>query len=237
MSYIYKITNDVNNKIYVGKTNHLLEKRFAEHLRDAKKQKCKNRPLYNAINKYGEGHFHIELIEKVDDKIACEREQYWINELRTYIYFEDCNGYNATYGGDGTKYKKYNVEDFIKMYNETHDVMLISKTYNIDDSYIRKLLKENNVEMWSSKDVFIEKHSKKIYQVELNTFNVLNIFKCSSEANLYMHKNKDNGTIYDACNARRGHHHAYGYDWYFEKDYLKLKDKQFNDNNSEENTN
>ena len=41
MSYIYKIYNDINDKIYIGKTNYLLEKRFQEHIRDSKKKSRK----------------------------------------------------------------------------------------------------------------------------------------------------------------------------------------------------
>ena len=35
MAYIYKITNNVNGKIYIGKTEHSVEKRFKEHCSDA----------------------------------------------------------------------------------------------------------------------------------------------------------------------------------------------------------
>ena len=35
MSFIYKITNDINNKVYIGKTAFSIEKRFKEHCKDA----------------------------------------------------------------------------------------------------------------------------------------------------------------------------------------------------------
>ena len=65
-SRIYKIVNDVNSKVYVGKTTFTLEKRFKEHLSDATKRVEEQRPLYNAINKYGAEHFSIVLIEECD---------------------------------------------------------------------------------------------------------------------------------------------------------------------------
>ena len=46
------------------------------------------------MNKYGIEHFHIEIIEEIDNPE--EREIYWINVKDTYTY-----GYNATLGGDG----------------------------------------------------------------------------------------------------------------------------------------
>lgn len=35
MSYIYKITNKINKKLYIGKTEFSIEKRFKEHCADA----------------------------------------------------------------------------------------------------------------------------------------------------------------------------------------------------------
>lgn len=49
MAYIYKITNDINDKVYIGKTEFAIEKRFKEHCQDALKAKSDNRPLYSAM--------------------------------------------------------------------------------------------------------------------------------------------------------------------------------------------
>lgn len=46
MALIYKITNDINDKIYIGKTNFSIEKRFKEHCRDAQKGKRKTAAGY-----------------------------------------------------------------------------------------------------------------------------------------------------------------------------------------------
>ena len=48
---IYCITNTINSKVYVGKTLLPIQKRFQQHLQDAKR--FIDRPLYRAINKYG----------------------------------------------------------------------------------------------------------------------------------------------------------------------------------------
>lgn len=73
MGYIYKIVNDINNKIYIGKTEFNIEKRFKEHCQDSKKG-YENRPLYKAMNKYGIEHFSIEKIEECNN--LEEREKY-----------------------------------------------------------------------------------------------------------------------------------------------------------------
>ncbi len=64
MAYVYVITNNINNKQYVGKTNFSLQKRFQEHIRDSKQQNKEHRPLYNAFNKYGIENFSIDVLEE-----------------------------------------------------------------------------------------------------------------------------------------------------------------------------
>lgn len=89
---IYKITNLINNKCYVGQTIRELNIRVDEH---TKKIRC--RALNSAIKKYGFNNFKVEIletIEKLDDLNT--REQFWIKELNTL----SPNGYNLTSGGD-----------------------------------------------------------------------------------------------------------------------------------------
>lgn len=97
--YIYKITNVINNKCYIGKTIGSIEKRWKEHCHDSQKTDIGNRPLYIAMKKYGIENFSIEEVESCDISILNEREMYWINYFNSYK-----TGYNATKGGDGTPY-------------------------------------------------------------------------------------------------------------------------------------
>ena len=57
MAYIYKIINDINQKIYIGKTKFSIEKRFKEHCSDAYRRSFEKRPLYAAMRKYGIEHY------------------------------------------------------------------------------------------------------------------------------------------------------------------------------------
>ena len=85
MPYIYKITNNINNKIYIGKTVGTVEKRWKEHIKDYKKRTCEKRPLYRAMNKYGVECFSIEAIEEVDDQILLnDRERFWIEYFGSF---------------------------------------------------------------------------------------------------------------------------------------------------------
>lgn len=76
MAYIYKITNDINNKVYIGKTLLSIEKRFKEHCKDYKREGKEKRPLYRAMNKYGIEHFSIEEIEECNYNVINDREKY-----------------------------------------------------------------------------------------------------------------------------------------------------------------
>lgn len=92
MSFIYKITNLLNGKCYIGKTDiHTVQERFKEHVKDSKKYL--ERPLYRAFNKYGIENFKVEEIEQCNIEDSCEREKYWIEYYSSFK-----NGYNATLG-------------------------------------------------------------------------------------------------------------------------------------------
>lgn len=97
MAFIYKITNKVNGKVYIGKTEESIEKRFKQHLSESQKERCKNRPLYKAMLKYGRENFEVSLIEETDK--PTDREIFWIDFYKSYS-----KGYNATKGGDGASY-------------------------------------------------------------------------------------------------------------------------------------
>lgn len=53
IGYIYKITNKINGKVYIGKTTKTVQERWKEHLRESRTERSENRPLYRAIRKYG----------------------------------------------------------------------------------------------------------------------------------------------------------------------------------------
>ncbi len=96
MGYIYKITNTINNKVYIGQTSKTITERFAVHLRHAANHV--NRYLYDAMNFYGYENFIIEELERCEKSILDAREIYWIS------FYQSNNpeyGYNMTAGGGG----------------------------------------------------------------------------------------------------------------------------------------
>lgn len=96
--YIYKITNKINGKSYIGKTTDL-NKRFTQHFSGRGCTKALNK----AIEKYGKDNFTFECLETVIKNTLEElnttlnnRECYFIKEYNTFGV-----GYNCTLGGDG----------------------------------------------------------------------------------------------------------------------------------------
>lgn len=91
---IYKYTNNINGKIYVGQTTTALETRHTKHLTQLED----NTYFHRAIKKYGIDNFSLEVIE---DNIPLSeldnREIYWIKTLDSY--YTSNKGYNLTKGG------------------------------------------------------------------------------------------------------------------------------------------
>lgn len=101
MGYIYKITNKINNKVYIGQTITTVEHRWKGHLQAWKGNRhCQ--ALYDAFDKYGIDNFIVETIEKCDIEELDDREKYWIQYYDSYN-----NGYNLTVGGDGNRNLDY----------------------------------------------------------------------------------------------------------------------------------
>jgi group I intron endonuclease len=96
---IYKATNTINQKSYVGKTENTFDKRKSDHLTDAKRDK--GFAFHSAIRKYGEENFVWEIVEDniSDDAVLNQKEEYYISLYESF----GPKGYNMTKGGEGQK--------------------------------------------------------------------------------------------------------------------------------------
>ena len=101
---IYKITNKINGKVYIGKTKYTVEHRWKRHCYDAfSKYEHTKMKLQEAIIEYGAINFTVEQIDVASTKNeADEKEMYWI------AYYDAIeNGYNTSPGGrNGGRYAK-----------------------------------------------------------------------------------------------------------------------------------
>jgi group I intron endonuclease len=94
---IYKITNTINNKIYIGQTTRSLNKRKSEYKKALLKESFYNDHLYNSFMKYGFENFNFEIIDfalNIDELNA--KEIKWISH---YNSNDKSNGYNQSSGG------------------------------------------------------------------------------------------------------------------------------------------
>lgn len=184
MAWIYLITNDVNGKQYVGKTYYNnIQERWKEHCQDYKRLKCEKRPLYNAMNKYGIEHFHIQEIEYVPSEINLEeREIYWIAQYDTYH-----NGYNATLGGDGKRYLDY--DQIIKIYKQIQNITQTAQIIGCHKDSVTKILKAAHIPIKTSQEIQKEKNGKIINMYSLDG-QFIQSFESTHAAARYMIENK-----------------------------------------------
>lgn len=78
---IYKFTNIITGKIYIGSSQNL-QKRFFTHLNLLNNNKHHSKHFQNSWNKYGEDNFSYEIIEFVEDlQDLLKREQYYLDKL------------------------------------------------------------------------------------------------------------------------------------------------------------
>lgn len=106
---IYKITNVINNKIYIGQSIDP-NRRFISHCSRAYND-SDNSPIHAAIKKYGKNNFILSIIEWTDD--YNNREKYWIQKLNSLSPY----GYNVAKGGEEPPHK----------YGEQHHKSIITE--------------------------------------------------------------------------------------------------------------
>lgn len=215
MGYIYLITNKINGKQYVGKTENTIDERWREHCNDYQRKYCEKRPLYNAMLKYGIDNFEIKELEylKEGGKLLSDREIYWIEKLGTY----GPNGYNATKGGDGTLI--YNYDKIVKLYNEYKSINQVSKILNCDKGTINKVLDIYNINTEERKT---RSKAKVVEQYSLDE-KLLNVFDSCYQAGSYLKTiidspsdGKKMGRNIGRC-ANGERKTAYGFIWRFKK--------------------
>lgn len=174
MGYIYKITNNINNKCYIGKTERTIQIRWLEHSKPSKWKS--DLPLYRAFLKYGINNFSIEEVEECNNAILDEREIYWIDYFDAYR-----NGYNCTAGGEGgIKTHEEYLDIIIERYLNGERLDLICKEYHCDYACIRRNIEDKGIVI----NTFAgpEKVSKKIYAIDPITLKIVAEYESISEA-------------------------------------------------------
>lgn len=169
MTGIYKITNKINGKIYVGQS-HDIFLRWQQHRRTFESHSS-NYALYKAFEKYGFENFEFSVLEELPNDIHLlnEREKYWIKHLHTYTKDPECNGYNMTLGGDGNALIDI---DFVReLWDAGKTIIEIANEIGHDRSAIKKYLvgwsdyseqearSRGNRLMWKNRGESVEQYS------------------------------------------------------------------------------
>jgi group I intron endonuclease len=167
---IYKATNNITGKCYIGQTINSLDKRIKGHLKESKGQN--NRPFLMSLQKHGLDNFLFEIIDYANnlDELN-DKEIYWINELNTV----SPNGYNVTIGGQGIKTENYKLIGWL--ISEGLKKSEKWKKLREDQGYLDKIT--HNFYGFFKGKKFTDEHKKKIW--EKNKERVLKYNKSTSK--------------------------------------------------------
>lgn len=208
---IYRIINDVNNRVYVGQTIQTLKARFQKHCN------IKYEPymtIAKAIKKYGKEHFKIEKLEEIPNgtqEQLNDREIYWIAYYDSYK-----QGYNSTAGGQnlGTHQKLTDDEEkkLVELYEQGFSSLKISKIFNVDKTTVLNYVKRNGLHR---KDILegkcdieaVKKYIRENRPLVSDVAKKFGICKCSVY-NL-IKRSKDKTLIVDNYNPRKSNAKIY----------------------------
>lgn len=185
---IYKITNQITNKIYIGLTSLSLKQRWYHHCHN--KSKCPR--ISRSIKKHGEDNF---IIEQIDETITLEQaedlECYYINKYNSL----SPNGYNLTTGGACSQLSE-----------ETKEKM--SKSQLTRFSLLSEEDKQFNLRGVNN---YIENKKEAVIAISITSFEVIKFSTINSAIEAI-------GNIGIYNNLSRKDIHAGGYMWFYHDD-------------------
>lgn len=229
---IYKVTNLINQKIYIGQTAKGLEERRYMHEYESKKEKT-TKIFHKAIKKYGKENFSWEIIDTALSKEELiQKEIDWIRRCNTYIGFDNHNGYNMTTGGEGggyahTEETKKLLSEMKKgifgvdhpMYGRHHTDDTKDKMRNAHKGIKKTIQHRENM---SKGRIGIIANSKSVVQLSSDGVYIAT-FSSAKEAKDALHV-KDASCITRCCKGERKT--AYGFKWMYLETYETLRQMQ-----------
>lgn len=170
MTGIYKITNLINNKIYIGQSIDI-EKRWEEHKYYSSDE---HTAIQSAFKKYGISNFSFEVIEKCSKNKLDEREIYWIAYYDSYN-----NGYNLTAGGQTKRRLDYAL--IANTYLQLKSIHATSKQLNVHRDSVRKALEYFDISYNKTRSA-----PQSICMIDMKTGEELQVFPSIKDAALFL---------------------------------------------------
>ncbi len=223
MGEIYKITNNINKKVYIGKTKRDTKIRWLEHIRDAKNYPEKNIPLHKAILKYGKDKFSFEILETdIAENDLNEKEKMYIKQ---YNSTNSLIGYNATKGGDGGfVHSTLSINDVNKIKNMLLDgrnnksFYKIAQDFNVTFTAIKSI---NNGTTWYEQrlDYPLRKYDSKTTSIDREIYKDVVKELISTNTPLNEIASKYKISINTICSINQGKHCYDGNNIYYNDIY------------------
>lgn len=168
IGYIYKVTNVINGKIYIGQTIQKVKDRWYRHCSKSGISEAElNTHFKRAILKYGKENFIVETIEICDSKELNEGEKFYISYYNSFK-----EGYNSTIGGqDGNKpFKTTEKEDnqIISLYNYGFSLREIGKEFNVDKSTVKGVLIRHGIILRTTRTYKLSQEERESIIEEVN---------------------------------------------------------------------
>lgn len=138
--YIYKITNTINNKVYIGQTKTSIKKRWNAH--KTRYNDNNRQGIYSAMRKYGIDNFKIEKIVECPIEDLDEMEKFYIKKYNSFY-----NGYNLTFGGEGSSTLQLDENKVIEKYKECGYITDTAIFFNCSEPIISNILHKNNIQI------------------------------------------------------------------------------------------
>ena len=216
MGYIYKITNQINGKIYIGQTTSTVEQRWKKHKQRALNDPKRTEHFILALRKWGPENFTVETIEECPNELLSEREQYWIDYYNSFF-----SGYNSTYGGEGGLL--YNQDEVLALWKQGHTITQIASILECARGTVSKILHNAKIDLTEIKqrgyNTVKKQELKAVEQYDengqlLNTYisalEAAHALKCSEES------------VAQAC---RNAPYANGYYWQYSENTTPIADR------------
>lgn len=152
ISGIYKITNVINNKFYIGSAFNL-NQRYNRHKRELILNIHSNKKLQNSANKYGVNNFKFEILATCPKEYCIKLEQYFINNFKPTLNNSPTAGNNF-----GCRYNRRSTLTANQIVNILQDysklsISDISVKHNIKESVIKSLIFKSKVAQDIKKDI------------------------------------------------------------------------------------